>query len=300
MTGGLTLGVTDSAAQSAGVLPQATHLPASTRAMALGDSYQAGSGHADAIFYHPALLSRASGFGLDWQRWSAEGSAAAASAAMSWLGGSVGVGLRSLQHGAAGSGSLAAPHMQDVFFVPGPTPVSERIVTLGYSRDFLLGLDLGVAVDLVDERVGSATHAVTLFDVGVSGEIGPLVAALTVHDIGEKPLLDTGDEPARYSLGIGQYGRPVGPFDVGVAGHLGLDHDEELSWGAGVEIGYWPIQGRTFVARLGVQDVPDGSEVSHFTTGFAFWGDDLTLEWAFRPVSGADDGGTHRFGVRFR
>ena len=70
--------------------------------------------------------------------------------------------------------------------------------------------------------------------------------------------------------------------------------------GGGVELGYYPIQGRTFVARLGFQDVPEDSEAAPVTMGFAFWADDLTIEWAFRPVSDADEGGTHRFGVRWR
>lgn len=297
--GAALVGTDDVQAQSRGILPQATHLPASTRAMALGDAYQMGSGHADAIFYHPALLSGASGFGLDVQRWSAEGSAVAASAAMSWFGGNVGIGVRSMQFGSM-LADLETLSTQDPFFVASSVPVSERIATVGYSRDFYFGLNLGVAVDLVDQRVGSQIHGVTLFDVGVSRTVGPLVAGFTAHDIGEKPIIDTGSAPARYTLGVGQYGRPLGPLDVGVAAQIGLDHADEITWGGGVEVGYWPVQGRTFVARLGVQNVPDGSEASPITAGFAFWGDDLTLEWAVRPFSGADDGGTHRFGIRFR
>lgn len=290
-------------AQTGGVLPKATQLSGSTRAMALGDSYQPGSGHADAIFYHPALLAGAGGFGLDAQRWSGEGSAAAASAAVQWLGGTIGIGLRSLQYGAFGTAALAAPAGQDHLFLAGPVPVSERIATLAYARAlpfFDLDIDLGVSVDLVDERVGPSSHRVTLFDVGLAREVGPVELALTAHDVGEKPIFDAGDEPALVTLGVGGYGRQVGPVDVGVAGHVGLDREEEVRYGAGVEVGYWPVQGRTFVARFGFQDVPDGSDASHFTTGFAFWGDDVTVEWAFRPVSDEDEGGTHRFGVRWR
>lgn len=280
------------------VLPRATQLPASTRAMALGDSYQPGSGHADAIFYHPALLERASGFGLAWQRWSTESSAAAASAAVDWLGGTVGIGLRSLQFGV--SDLLFDGSRPDDLFETGSVPVSERIATLGYSRDFYLGLDVGVTLDLVDQRVGPDVHGVALFDVGLSGEVGDVIVALSAQDIGDKPIVDTGAEPARYTLGVGNYGQPVGPLDLGFAAHLGLDQEEELTYGGGVEVGYWPIQGRTFVARLGFQDVPDGSEANPVTLGFAFWGDDITVEWAFRPMGDADEGGTHRFGLRWR
>ncbi|MDX1495171.1 MAG: hypothetical protein R3253_13975, partial [Longimicrobiales bacterium] len=289
-----TLGSAPLSAQSPGILPQATHLPASTRAMALGDSYAMGSGHADAVFYHPGLIARASGFGLDVQRWSAESSAVAASAAMGWLGGSVAIGLRAMQYGSTLAG-LQTLSTQDPLFQLSATPVSERIATVGYGRDGIMGFDIGVAVDLADVRVGPDLHNVALLDVGIAREVGPFVVGLTLQDLGEKPILDAGDAPARYTLGVGQYGRPVGPLDVGFAAHLGLDHEEEVRWGGGVEVGYWPIQGRTFVARLGVQDVPDGSDASPVTAGFAFWGDDITVEWAFRPFSDADNGGTHRF-----
>ena len=50
-------------AQNTGTLPRVLQLPASTHAMALGNAYMMNAGHADAIFYHPALLVGASGFG---------------------------------------------------------------------------------------------------------------------------------------------------------------------------------------------------------------------------------------------
>ena len=69
--------------------------------------------------------------------------------------------------------------------------------------------------------------------------------------------------------------------------------------GGGVEIGYWPISGRTFVARIGVRQLEEGTDASPLSLGFAFWGDDVVLEWAFRPWEG-DETGTHRFGIRWR
>ena len=65
-------------AQSHSVLPRTTTLPASTRAMALGDSYVLNSGNADVLFYHPALLARATGFGGSLQRWGSASSAGGA------------------------------------------------------------------------------------------------------------------------------------------------------------------------------------------------------------------------------
>ncbi|MGY8779079.1 MAG: hypothetical protein ACKVIN_13285, partial [Longimicrobiales bacterium] len=94
-------------------------------------------------------------------------------------------------------------------------------------------------------------------------------------------------------------GQQVGIFDLGYAANLGFG-DDAVTYGGGVEIGYWPVQGRTFVARAGFQSVPGDSEAKPFTTGLAFWGDEIMIEWAFRPFGGADEGGSHRFGLRWR
>ena len=104
-------------------------------------------------------------------------------------------------------------------------------------------------------------------------------------------------QPARVVIGAGNYGHQLGFLDIGYTATVGFD-DDDVTYGGGLELGYWPIRGRTFIARVGFQDVPDGSDASHVTTGFAFWGDNITVEWAFRPFSGADEGGTQLFGLQ--
>ena len=306
----LMLGVTatEVSAQTAGVLPKTTQLPASTRAMALGDSYVMNAGHADALFYHPALLAGASGVGFEIQRWGANSSSATVSAAVQWLGGGVGIGVRTLQYSAFGAGVLAAPAGQDHLFGFGSVPVSERVATIGYARETFFGIDLGIGVDLVDQRVDSDRQSVALFDIGVARDVGPLAIGLTVHDLGKKPIVDSGAGVAKVVIGAGAYGQQVGIFDLGYAANLGFA-DDEVTYGGGVEIGYWPVQGRTFVVQAGFQSVPGGSEAKPFTTGLAFWGDEITIEWAFRPFKeytgdpespNAYEGGSHRFGLRWR
>lgn len=286
-------------AQVEGILPRITQMSGSTRAMALGGAYMMDAGHADVIFYHPALLTGARGFGIDVQRWGPNSSSTAVSGAMQWLGGGIGVGLRTLQYSSFGSGTAAAPEGQDDLFDYGSVPVSERVATLAYARSILFDIDLGVGANLVDERVGGSRQSVVLFDVSVAREVGPVVLGITAHDLGDKPVLDTGAKPTRVVIGAGNYGQQLGILDYGYTATVGIS-DGEVTYGGGVEIGYWPIQGRTFVARLGFQNIPDGSEAAPVTTGFAFWGDNVTVEWAFRPFSGGEEGGTHRFGVRWR
>ncbi len=209
------------------------------------------------------------------------------------------MGLRTLQYGAPGSDVAAAPPGQDHLFDSGSVPVSERSVTLGYAHGIPFDIDVGASVNLIDERVGTSHESVLLFDLSATREIGPVVVGVTVHDLGDKPILDTGAKPSRVVIGAGNYGWQLGFLDIGYTATVGFE-DDDVTYGGGLELGYWPIQGRTFIARVGFQDVPDGSDASPVTTGFAFWGDNITVEWAFRPFSGADEGGTHRFGVRWR
>lgn len=277
-------------AQSRGTLPKALALPASTRAMALGGAYPMGARHSDGLFYNPALLDGSTGIGVDVQQWGRSSSSSTASAAVAWLGGGVGVGLQALQLGVVGA---SVPEGDDHLFSPGATAVSERIASVGYARK-LFGVEWGVAGKLAEERIGAARSTVALADVGAARGLGPLVVGLSVMDLGDRPFGDEGVSP-RVVLGAGGYGRPVGPLDLGLA--AAVSHTQgRTSVGGGVELGYWPISGRTFVARLGAQSVRSGSDASPFTFGFAFWGDDLRFEWAYQDFGGGRSG-THRFGI---
>ncbi len=277
-------------AQSLGALPKLLTLPASTRAMALGGAYQPTARHSDGIFYNPALVNGSTGMGVDVQRWGRESSAAAASAALPWFGGSVAVGLQTLQLGVGGG---AVPDGEDHLFDGGGTAVAEHLVTAGYARK-LFGVDWGVAGKLAWDRVGAATSTVTMVDVGAAKGLGPVVVGVSALDLGSRPF-DDGSLSPRVILNAGAYGQPVGIFDLGFAAAVTWTEDR-TSVGGGVELGYWPINGRTFVARFGAQSVPDGGDASPFTFGFAFWGDDLRLEWAWQDFGGGASG-THRFGV---
>jgi len=284
--------------QDAGSFPRVFELPASTRAMGLGDAYMMNAGHADAIFYHPALLTGASGFGIEMQRWGDDASSVAMSAATQWVGAGIGIGLTMLQYGAPAGGTFAAPQGQDHLFTQGPVAVSERAIVLGYARE-ILGLDIGVNGKIVEERIGTARDAAGLFDVGAAGAVGPVRIGLTVRDIGEDPLVADPDATPRIVLGAGSYGRQVGIFDLG-ASAAATWSDERTTVSGGVEVGYWPVRGRTFVARIGFQKPDEGSDMSPVSLGFSFWGDDVTAEWAFRPYGGDESGGTHRFALRWR
>lgn len=265
----------------------------STRAMALGGAYVMGAAGADAVFQHPSLLGDASGMTLDVQRWGSASGSTSAAAVTSWFGGSLGiaVGVQSMQHMFEG-GSAGPGHALDPLFSSGGEPVSERAALLGVSRAFATGdVDWGVALRFSEERVGNTRDSDLEVLLGASREVGPLTVGVTFPDVG-RSLADV-------DVGVGAYGWELGPLDVGVSGRL-TGFDDEVVGGGGVEVGYWPVRGRTFVGRVGLQSVPAGSDASPLTLGFAYWGDALVLAWAFQPYDGAPESGTHRFSVGWR
>jgi hypothetical protein len=280
-----TLAPRSTAAQAPGHVPLVLELPASTRAMALGEAYPMAGRSSEAVFYQPALVQGASGFGLDLQTWSAGASAATASAAVAWFGGSVAIGLQALQYGATAADVRELPGGQDALFQLGQVPGSER----------------GVVGKLVEEHIADERDATGAVDLGAATSVGPLTVGLTAQNLGPDMGFASGTVPLprRFTLGVGGYTRQVGPLDVGFAGAAVTRRaDGKVVAGAGLEVGYWPIIGRTFVARVGVHSVPEGVG-SPFTFGFAYQGDNLVLQTAYERFADLGEA-TWRFGVGWR
>lgn len=268
-------------------------IPPSTRAMALGGAYMMDGDQSDAVFQHPELLRSSSGMTLDFQRWGDAASATSASAATAWFGGDVGVaiGLQSIQHTQSSLDGAEGPFPQDALFVEAGTQISERVASVGMAR--AMGeVEWGLALRLTEVRMGdlgSDTDVALAF--GAAREVGPVTVGVAYRDI----LRSVSD----LAIGVGTYGWELGILDVGVSARL-EGFDEDVRYGGGVELGYWPIRGRTFVARVGAQNVPDGSAARPITLGFAYWGDALVLEWGYQLFEGAPESGTHRFTVGWR
>lgn len=268
-------------------------LPTSTRAMALGGAYMMNGEQSDAIFQHPELLRVSSGMSLDYQRWGDAASATSASAAASWFGGDVGVGigLQTIQHTQSSVAGSERPFPQDDLFVDAGTQISERVASVGIAR--AMGeIEWGLALRLTEVRVGDiGSDANVALAFGAAREVGPVMVGVSYRDI----LRSVSD----LTIGVGTYGWELGILDVGVSARL-EGFDEDVRYGGGVELGYWPLRGRTFVARVGAQNVPAGSAAQPVTLGFAYWGDALMLEWGYQPVDGAPEHGTHRFSLGWR
>ena len=302
-------------AQTYHTLPRVLELPASTRAMALGGAYMTSTAQADVLFYNPALLVGVQSFSLDVQQWGAASWTATAAASRQWLGGGIGIGLQVLQYGAHGPGRYTAPSGQAHLFDAGSLPVSERVATIGYARE-IKGINLGLAIKLIEERVALnkfvASDARTRdgavwFDAGISKTFFALTTSLSYQNNGgglfAGEYLGDYQVADRITLGVSSSGMQLGIFDYGITAAITqvrpFKEDSATIPAAGLEISYWPIRGRTFVARAGVQRTPYYEDASPLTFGFAYWGDNLVLEWSFQGMEQSELR-THRFGVSWR
>lgn len=285
-------------AQSAGHGPAVVELPASTRALALGDAFQLDAGDSDVLFYNPGLLGAAGGMMLGYHRFGDQSTAFTLSAATGWWGGAVGAGIQTLEY-TTDAPPGGRPAGIDPFVTSGGTVVSEQVATVGYARS-VGPVELGLAAKLIDQRHGDDRETSGAADIGVATRVGGFRMGLAARNLGPETDLGPGADvgsPERFTLGAGRYGLRLGPLDLGLAAAVSHRADGEWIAGGGVEVGYWPVIGRTFVVRAGARNVPDG-EALPVTVGGSYWGDDLVLEYAFQPVD--DHDGIHRLSVGWR
>ena len=279
--------------------PAVLELAPGARALGLGWAPQVGSNDSDLAFVHPALATGLAGFQVGTSLFQNGGSGYSLSTATrGWFGGGVAASIQTLEYNAPGPGRR--PGGLDPLFDGDDSGqgVSETAATLTYARD-LFGIDVGVSGRVSTQRFDASSVTTAMVDVGAALPLGPLTTALTVRNLGREPELggETLSLPTEVVLGVGGYGQQVGPLDMGMAAQVIRRDDGEFLYGGGLEVGYWPVRGRTFVGRIGFRNVPEG-DASPVTFGGSFWGDDLVLEYAFQPVSGED--GLHRISVGWR
>jgi len=284
-------------AQTPGREPAVVEVPASTRAVGLGHAYQVGAPDPDVLFYNPAHLGSADGLLAGIHTFGGDALGLTLSAARSYFGGAVGIGVQALDLDTPG------PGLRDGGLDPVVTDddagVSELVGTVGYART-LFGFRVGAAAKLIAQRFASARQASAAVDVGIGRRVGPVTLGLAVQNLGPDRELGAREkvqQPLRGTLSAGGYGWQLGPLDVGGAAAVSLRDDEEVVAGGGVELAYWPIRGRTFIARVGARSIPEG-DAFPVTIGAGYRGDELVLDYAFQAVDDRD--GIHRVTVGWR
>jgi hypothetical protein len=285
--------------------PIVLELPASTRALALGNSFALGFGDADAVFYHPGLLDRAQGMAASLQRFGASGTLTTFSAGRSWWGGGILLGIQQLGYEAPGQNPLTATHILDFpadeasLRNDGAVGVSELVISAGYGRRFM-GARLGAVGKFVEQRVGYLKAGTMAVDVGLAVSPGPITVGITAQNLGPEIGIGGGEIPlpTRFTAGAASRPAPVGPLDLSATTAVSYRLDGDVIPSVGLEVGYWPVVGRTFVGRVGYRYLSDEFSATPVTFGGAFFGDDLILEYTFQGYESGDP--SHRFGIGWR
>ena len=277
-------------------------LPASARALALGDAYVALGADDAAIFYNPAQLAAVPSVsaGVSAQRFLAETTLGALSAAARVGPGVIGFGLLLLDYG-------AVPEM-----VPDPAAGGERGIPTGasvsaaeYAASLAYAMSLGrsrvgVAGKLLRQRVAAAAGGAAAFDIGIAVDVwsaATLGAAL--QNIGgpvsvaqlESPL------PRQLRVGAALPARRVGPLEL--LGTVELTHTRGAGAepAAGAEASWTSTHGIALIGRLGALRRAPGSTASPLLAGGGIRAEGVALDYAYQSFGAI--GGTHRVGVRW-
>lgn len=273
-------------------------LPSSARALSLGGALSLWGTDADALFHAPAFGSLLGGFSLGGAWWSEDAMALSISGGGEWYGGALAAGLQTLEY----EGDVGYDHpvaAEAALGGAGAQRVSERVATIGFAHR-IWKLEVSVAAKLLDLRADDVNMRGPAFDVAVGRAVGPVRLVLAGQHLG--PALEDDDLrftlPARASLSAATRTLPLGPLDVGAAATVAVREDGTFLPGGGLEIGYWPVVGRTFFLRGGLRGVEGGA--LPFTLGAGFAGDDIALDYAYAPYEDSPTSRVHRLTVRLR
>ena len=289
--------VTGAAAQVRETAPLVLELPASARAAGLGNAYVLASADNDALFYNPGLLDTSRGLGASVAFY---GRAAlfTLSAAAEWWRGGVGLGVQTLSFSAdapdAGAHALGEAGLSD----GGDTNASETVLSAGYAR-VLFGFRSGIVAKLVEQRLPGERDVTFAADLGIARRFGLVTVGFAAQNVGRQPELEgrDADLPLAFSLGAATQTGPVGPLDVTLSAGGSLRDDDRIAASAGVEIAWWPVSGRTFMARIGFRHVDD-DRARPLTLGAGFAGDRIILDYAVQDFEAGEP--VHRVGIRWR
>jgi hypothetical protein len=274
-------------------------VPASTRAFALGGAFPLASSDADALFHAPAFSSTLRGFALGGGWWSSRAMSLSLSGGAEWWGGALSAGLQTLEYEAGDVAHGNPTAAEALLGAGGAQRISERVATLGYAHR-IWKLEVSVAAKLLDLRAGDASVQGPAFDVAVGRAVGPVRLVVAGQHLGPALEEDGRDLalPARASLTGATRSFPIGPLDIGAAATVAVREDGTVLPGGGIEVGYWPVVGRTFLLRAGVRGAEGGA--TPCTLGFGFAGDEIALDYAYAPYEDSPTSRVHRLSVRLR
>ena len=293
----LLLSVTPTQAQVRENAPLLLQLPASTRAHALGNAYPLASADNDAVFYHAGLLDAARGTGGSLAFFERATLATLSGAAEFWNGG-LAFGVQSLSYSAGSRTSGAFSRGEAGLGESGAVNASELSVSAGYGRS-IKGFRVGLVGRYMEIGLGGERDVNFAADLGVARRIGFVTAGFSARNLGRAPELAGEDLalPMTLTLGASTQTTPFGPLDVSAAAAVSRWEDGTFVPNAGIEVAYWPVNGRTFIGRIGFRYIDD-SDIRPLTLGAGFVGDRIGIDYAVQDYENSRP--VHRVGVRLR
>lgn len=275
-------------------------LPASARALALGNAYVAVGGDESAIFYNPAQVAtvRAMSAQLSVERYLGASTLGALSAGVPVGFGSVAVGLQVLDYG---SSEEVLPDPGDGSGLPTGATVTagDYAITVGYGVR-IGALRVGAAGKYLAQRLASQTGSASAVDAGAALDVwrGGTVA-VSVQNIGRDLEVagSSGPLPRTVRVGAALPVRVADAVDVMGTVELSRVRRGRVTPAAGVEAAWRSGTGLVLVGRAGVYTPPERSAASPLTFGGGVRTGHLALDYAYQGYEAL--GATHRFGVRW-
>jgi hypothetical protein len=285
--------------------PMVLRLPASARIAALANAGVA-SNDGDALLYNPGMLPVARGMAVSMQRYGSA-STAGSFANVTQLGAlSFGVGAQFLDWTAAPSTGDVGSYREQLagagtaLFRHDGIAASSSAFTMGIART-IKGLRLGISVKYAEDRIGADHDGTVAADVGMYVPLGPANLAFTIQNLGAGTAIrgQPGTLPRRIGIGYGGGLYPLWEhWDLGAQLQVTVENDLFVRPAGGVELGYVPIEGVSFIVRTGLR-LPRERDESLVTGGLGITVDRISLDYAVEPFR---DGRpvSHRVGLRLR
>lgn len=272
--------------------PRVLHVPASARAMALGDAAVT-STDADALFYNPAMLATARGAAFSVQRDAARMTAGSAATLTTVGPVTIGIGAQHLEFDARDQVPLPAV----IGFQPARVSAGRSAFTIGAARG-LKRAKVGIAARYVEERLGFDREGSVTLDAGMQMPLWVGTFGVSAQHLGAPRTRLDATHAERVSIGWSAM-RPVHvAWDLGAVTQVTVESDGFVRPIGALEASYVPIQGVAITARAGVR-APRVATEAALTGGVGVAIDHFLLDYAVEPRrAGAPV--VHRVGVRVR
>jgi hypothetical protein len=287
-------------AQSGGTPPVAVlELPASTRALALGNSFVAAGTDEAAIFYNPAQLAVIphTSAGLSVQQWFLSSTVGALAAATRLAGGTVAVGLQVIDWGSS-ERAFGDPSTQADDGTGATVSAGDYAASVAYAHA-LGGLRLGATAKYVNQRLVNESGGTAAVDVGAAFDLLGVTFAAALQNMGGSISLAGNQTPLPRTVHVGAAVpvHNVGPVDLLATVEVAHVRGGDTQPAGGLEVSYQATSTISFVGRVGGLARPVGAAISPVSFGGGLRAHHLAIDYAYE--GSAVLGATHRIGVRW-